>query len=251
MRYALRDYSVTAARKGWGPGWPADRWSDMARVQAARSGVAVNVHRRIARLVKLLLDETERRGYLCVGGQTGAYNNRPISGTRTASNHSWGLAIDVNWTINFASYDGRNHGTVPAWMPDLWARYGFAWGGHYTGSFKDPMHFEFMGSPEDADDMTALALDQLRNTAATPPTLKGLVMDADVKAAFAALTTQNAALAKAISSVLMRVVQLRQGQINEGQAEDARFKELDAELDKVQADLAAIAAQSTPTGEAA
>lgn len=169
MRYSLSDYSVTARSKGWGPGWPTDRWTDMARVQAARSGVAVNVHRRIARLVLLLLNETERRGYLCRGGQTGAYNNRPIGGTRTASNHSWGLAIDINWSINFASYDGRNHGDLPSWVPPLWARYGFAWGGNYSGKFKDPMHFEFMGSPADADDMTALALDELRNAAATTP----------------------------------------------------------------------------------
>jgi hypothetical protein len=88
-------------------------------------------------------------------------------------------------------------------------------------------------------------------TRPAPPTPKGLTMDDEVKAAFAAVTAQNAALAKGINSVLMRVVQLRQGQVNEGQAEDARFKELDAELDKVQADLAAIAAQSALTEGAA
>lgn len=165
MRYSISDYSIRADRKGWGPGWPTPRWSDMASVKATRSGVTINVHRRIARLVQVLLDETERRGYLLRGGQTGAYNSRPISGTTVPSNHSWGLAIDVNWSINFASYDGRNHGDLPAWVPDLWAQYGFAWGGHYSGSFKDPMHLEFMGSPADADDMTALAVDQIRNTA--------------------------------------------------------------------------------------
>lgn len=159
MRYALDDYSLNPFQKGWGAGWPTDRWTDMARVTANRSLTAVNVNRRIARLVDALLDETEARGYLLDQTQTGGYNNRPIAGTATASNHSWGLALDLNWRRNPVSNDGRPRTDFPAWLVPLWGSYGFAWGGNYVGNFRDAMHFEFMGSPADADDMTARALD--------------------------------------------------------------------------------------------
>jgi hypothetical protein len=158
MQFSINDYSIRASGKGWGHGWPTNRIADMARVTADRSNVAVNVHKRIARLVDLLLDETERRGYLAKGGQTGGFCCRPIKGTKAPSNHSWGLAIDLNWHDNPATRDGIVHTRFPSWLPPLWGRYGFAWGGNYRHSFKDPMHLEFMGSPEDAHDMTRKAL---------------------------------------------------------------------------------------------
>jgi hypothetical protein len=165
MRFSINDYSIRASDKGWGPGWPTDRSADMARVTADRSKAAVNVHKRIARLVDLLLDETERRGYLAKPNQTGAYNNRAINDkdgrpTNTPSNHSWGLAVDLNSLDNDDSRDGIVHTNMPDWLPRLWGRYGFAWGGNYRGSsYRDPMHLEFMGAPADADDMTRKAID--------------------------------------------------------------------------------------------
>jgi hypothetical protein len=158
MRFSINDYTIRASAKGWGPGWPADRHSDMARVTADRSEAAVNVHKRIARLVDLLLDETEQRGYLAKPNQTGGFCSRPIKGTQTPSNHSWGLAIDLNSLDNDDSRDGIVHTNMPDWLPRLWNRYGFAWGGKYRGNYKDPMHLEFMGAPADADDMTRKAL---------------------------------------------------------------------------------------------
>jgi hypothetical protein len=158
MRFSINDYSISPKAKGWGLGWPNDRSGDMARVKADRSETAVNVHKGIARLVDLLLDETENRGYRLVQDQTGGYNNRPIRDTNRPSNHSWGLAVDLNWRRNPASNDGQIHGDFPDWLVPLWGRYGFAWGGNYrrTG-FRDPMHLEFMGAPEDADDKTLAA----------------------------------------------------------------------------------------------
>jgi hypothetical protein len=164
MQFSINDYSIRASAKGWGPGWPTDRASDMARVTADRSQVAVNVHKGIARLVDLLMDETERRGYLLKSGQTGGFCSRPImkkdgTPTNTPSNHSWGLALDLNWRENPCTFDGKVHTTFPTWLPPLWGRYGFAWGGNYRGSGKrDAMHLEFMGSPKDASEMTRRAV---------------------------------------------------------------------------------------------
>ena len=169
MRFSINDYSISPKVKGWGSGWPQDRSHDMARVKADRSGTAVNVHKRIARLVDLLLDETERRGYRLDKTQTGGYNNRPIKGTSKPSNHSWGLAVDLNWRRNPEHFDGIVKTDFPPWLPKLWARYGFAWGANYRGRHKDPMHLEFMGSPDDADDMTSAARRDLVPGAARPP----------------------------------------------------------------------------------
>ena len=158
----LNDYAHTAAQRGWGAGWPScsgARLSGLAVVWAPRSGVGVSVHRRLARLVGLLFAETERRGYLLRSGQSWGYACRAIAGTSVASNHSWALAVDINSLANPYQFPRRTD--MPTWMPLLWNRYGFAWGGNYNNDGRhgkaDSMHYEFMGSPADADAMTALA----------------------------------------------------------------------------------------------
>ncbi len=168
----LRDYSRTAAQRGWGAGWPScggAKAAGTAVVTAEVSGTRMSVHKRIARLVDLLIDTSERRGYRLIPGQCGGYNCRPIGGTSSPSNHSWGLAVDLNWQRNPMRRPLTTD--IPAWMVALWNRYGFAWGGHYT-STPDAMHFEFMGTPAQADAMTALALRELTGApapAAAPP----------------------------------------------------------------------------------
>jgi D-alanyl-D-alanine carboxypeptidase-like protein/LysM domain-containing protein len=157
MRFSISDYSIGPKAKGWHDGWPASRAKDQAQVKADRSGTRINVHRRIAPLVDLLLDETERRGYRLDPKRCGGFVNRPIKGTKKPSNHSWGLAVDLNWDRNPENFHGELHTDFPSWLPPLWGRYGFAWGGNYKGRHKDPMHLEFMGSPADADDMLAKA----------------------------------------------------------------------------------------------
>jgi hypothetical protein len=167
----LNDYSHTAAQRGWGAGWPSCTGAagQMKTIITKQSGVKVTVHQRIAQLALLLLDETERRGYLCKSGQTGAYNCRQISGTSTPSNHSWALAIDINWQDNpYTSNVKANN--IPSWMPPLWNRYGFAWGGNYSGAH-DFMHFEFMGTPAEADSLTVQAQRELTGTGNGAPVM--------------------------------------------------------------------------------
>lgn len=66
----------------------------------------------------------------------GCYYPRFIADTTTLSNHSFGLALDLN-------VPGNRRGTVGAMDRDVVAifeRWGFAWGGDWR--FTDPMHFE-------------------------------------------------------------------------------------------------------------
>lgn len=139
-----------AQTRGWGPGWPTDRSRDMKPLSFITGSVHVDLHE----LIELLCRETVRRGYEIRRGWSWGYANRPIGGTRTPSNHSWGIAVDLNAPTN----PMRNPFTsdMPAWLPKLWESYGFRWGGRYTRT-PDPMHFEFMGTPANARRQTERA----------------------------------------------------------------------------------------------
>jgi len=142
--------TAPANLRGWGQGWPVNRSGDMATVRAARSGTSFTVHKLIAPIIKYLIDETERRGYLLDHGpgdqdDDWSYANRAIRGRNTASNHSWGLAVDIDAT----QFGLGSKKRLPQWIVDLWKAHGFDYGGDYRGR-KDPMHFEFRGWPSDA-----------------------------------------------------------------------------------------------------
>jgi hypothetical protein len=70
------------------------------------------------------------------GEYAGCYYPRFIAGTTSLSNHSFGLALDLNVPGNQRGTAGEMDRTVVA----IFKKWGFAWGGdwHYT----DPMHFE-------------------------------------------------------------------------------------------------------------
>ena len=110
-------------------------------------GIAVSVRAELAPLVTWLLNETVRKGYKPRHGECWGFANRPIRGTQTPSNHSWGLAVDINAPAN--PMTDRLVTDMPAWMPQLWKSKQFRWGGDYK-SRKDAMHYEFMGTPADA-----------------------------------------------------------------------------------------------------
>ncbi len=134
-----------AADRGWGPGWPNAQSTRMAKV--GRAGVTVNVRREIAPLIAVLLDNTERLfKYDIKKGQTWGFANRPIRGTRTASNHSWGLAVDIN---SLANPMGSTFITdLPPAVVAMWESCGLYWGGRYQKR-PDAMHFEYIGRPQD------------------------------------------------------------------------------------------------------
>lgn len=151
-KYALKEYGPNphagtnnnAARtKGWGPGWPNCQSSKMARAKAP-GGAAAQVRKEIVALVETLFEITELEGYKLKAASTGGYNCRAIAGTRTASNHSWGLAVDLNWNDNPYSLIFKSD--IPPAVVHAWEQAGFYWGGRYRVR-KDAMHFEYLGSP--------------------------------------------------------------------------------------------------------
>lgn len=133
-----------AKARGWGSGWPNCQRNKMTTVQAA--GVTILVRKEIAPLVGTLLRATELLGYNVKNGQTWGFACRPIRGTESPSNHSWGLAVDLNSVANPMS--SRFQSDIPPVVVHMWEACGFYWGGRYENR-PDPMHFEYLGGPDD------------------------------------------------------------------------------------------------------
>lgn len=163
---------MNAQARGWGdPDAAGYRARHVVRVDAG--GITLYVRREIAPLVAGFVDEIAARGYRLDGrADDWSYANRCVRGTgpgtRRAcvkSNHSWGLAIDLNAVANPMTSDGRVHTDMPRWVADTARRWGLFWGGDYSGLRKDPMHFEFLGTPADA---AAIVARLTHSTPATP-----------------------------------------------------------------------------------
>lgn len=133
-----------ASARGWGPGWPNAQESKMLTVSGG--GVKVRVRREVGPLVQVLLDVTVSLGYPLKVGACWGFANRPIRGTQTASNHSWGLAVDLN------SEDNPMGSTlitnIPPGVVHAWEACGFYWGGRYLNR-PDAMHMEYVRRPAD------------------------------------------------------------------------------------------------------
>lgn len=182
------DDARRADGRGWGAGWPdcdRSRWTALSVLSTKGRLVDLPSHRirsqggapifeeevdfpgsvreEIHELVSLLLQVSERRGFIdlqpgwCWGGGCRAIKRSDGTLTDTPSNHSWGLALDINAPENV--FGGATH-TIPVEMARLWNTYGFRWGGDYPDT-KDWMHFEFMGTPVDAREMTEKAREEL------------------------------------------------------------------------------------------
>jgi len=154
--FSTLNYGVLASGKGWGSGWP-NCSSPSTTITVARSGQRLSVHTRTATLWLTLLNAMEAGGYRCHTPEVWCWAGecRQISGTNTPSNHSWWNAVDINAPNNPYTSSGQHD--IPDWVFAMFRRYGFGLGADYSGK-KDWMHVEFMGTPGDADVMTALAL---------------------------------------------------------------------------------------------
>lgn len=170
-----------ASSRGWGPGWPHCQPGKQKAVSAG--GIRVTVRAEIAELVGNLLSATDKI-YNLNGSYTGGYNCRPIAGSSTASNHSWGLAIDINYNKNPRTASTANfHSEIPPKVVAMWNDCGFFWGGFYNHS-SDTMHFEYIGNP--ASVAKNLAKAKAYNQGSTPkptpvpPTPAGLAVSVAV-----------------------------------------------------------------------
>ncbi len=100
---------------------------------------SVTCHRALLPQLRAALQEVVDRGLaseIHPDEYAGCYYPRFIAGSTTLSNHSFGLALDLN-------VPGNQRGTVGEMnreVVEIFERWGFAWGGHW--GYTDPMHFE-------------------------------------------------------------------------------------------------------------
>jgi len=150
MKAPARVANNSAAAHGWGSGWPAclDKSRRPPLAEVSRAGVKLFVRREIGPLVATLFDATEQRfGYDIKPGQTWGYGCRAVRGSKTTpSNHSWGLAIDINAPSNPMGKTFRSD--IPPGVVAMWWDCGFYWGGWYR-TRPDAMHFEYVHRPSD------------------------------------------------------------------------------------------------------
>jgi hypothetical protein len=139
----------SASARGWGSGWPHPDTSRIVTAVCGANGVRLPVRAEIAPLVRQLVAELERRHGPFHIGQCWGFANRAIRGSTVPSNHSWGLAIDLDAPSNPMTSDPGARHSIGSYASGVAARYGFRWGGDYAGR-KDFMHFEFMGTPASA-----------------------------------------------------------------------------------------------------
>jgi hypothetical protein len=139
---------------------------DLVSVQSP-SGVRFTVARSAAPQFTSFLSDLEGSGYKLNQQNSGGYNPRNIAGTNTPSQHSFGLAIDVNSDLN--QRGATTASNLPANTADLAAKHGLTWGGGWSGDTRDPMHFEIaQGAPVAPDPELAAGMATLRQLTAPP-----------------------------------------------------------------------------------
>lgn len=153
--------TMTATDRGWGiPDHPrGDAYRKAHIVNVSVGGVVLPVHNGIRFLVEGFLTQITSApiGYQLdhVRDDWGFCYRPNRNNPKVLSNHSWGLAIDLNATINPNTHDGKVHTNMPPSVIEAAHTWGLSWGGDYHGLTKDPMHFEYLGTPADAMRLTA------------------------------------------------------------------------------------------------
>lgn len=169
-------------------GWERDQIVSNAEPVAGFRAGYLETHRLAHGLFEGFLDEIVAKGYDV--NDVSGYNFRctegsggwscPAGDPDDLSNHAWGLAIDMNSMTNpIASYTGVGGATacrtpietdLPRWVIQTAEKWGLYWGGYGWNSgcqsldtqrivvSRDPPHFEFRGTPEQAAAILAFNL---------------------------------------------------------------------------------------------
>lgn len=67
--------------------------------------MTLTVHKKLAEEFKAVFEDMYKIKFRIKASQTAAYVWKNISGTGTISQHSYGLAIDINWNDNPCFYN--------------------------------------------------------------------------------------------------------------------------------------------------
>ena len=113
------------------------------------STASLTCHKKLASSIQAAYREMKSKGFRAY--DNGCYNWRNMTGSSSMSNHAFGIAIDINPAYN-PYVKGNSSSTwknAPSYykidgeIVSIWKKYGFFWGGDYSG-IKDYMHFEYI-----------------------------------------------------------------------------------------------------------
>jgi hypothetical protein len=122
--------------------------------QRIQSSMPLTVNRKLAESVKAIFNEIFALDmhfpFISVKG----FSYRKVSGpglgqVQIMSHHAFGAAIDINKAYNKFFLDGdardpNNPYYIPQQVIDIFARYGWSWGGNFAYG-QDTMHFQYLG----------------------------------------------------------------------------------------------------------
>lgn len=103
----------------------------------------VTCHRAVIEPLRAALGEVERAGLSALvdtGDYAGCYSPRLTGAGGIVSRHAWGLAVDLNASVNPYGSPSRQDPR----LVEVMERHGFAFGGRWP--VPDAMHFEYRGS---------------------------------------------------------------------------------------------------------
>lgn len=115
------------------------------------SELSLNVHTKLSEEVKAVFQDLASINFPINASETSCYTWRYMaSGTGSLSHHSYGVAIDLNATANPAVYwnktpDPSNPYYNNENVVKIFKKHGFYWGGDWSPSYYDPMHFTYTG----------------------------------------------------------------------------------------------------------
>lgn len=167
----------TATERGWGkPGTSAFEanlttitvgpFPAKGKLTKPHKAVKFRVHKDVALMFACFLTQLIRdEGYrLDAKADDWGYCYRPVRGyedewkhshdPRYLSNHSWGLAVDINSATNPLSTNGKTVTDMPKNIVAIARQWGLDWGGAYKGRRRDAMHFEWTASRDAAKTRT-------------------------------------------------------------------------------------------------
>lgn len=177
-------YNGSPALASWEASWIVENAEPVAGLRAG----TLETHRYAQPLFEGFLNEVAANGYRvreasgygfrCTAGSGGW--ECPSGDPDDLSNHAWGLAIDFNSAANpirsYQSIDGQTAcltpivTDMPRWVIQTAEKWGLYWGGYGWNSgcptldtqrtvvSRDPPHFEFRGTPEQAAAIAAFNL---------------------------------------------------------------------------------------------
>lgn len=106
----------------------------------SKQAKSMRVHRKLVTTIHDVFVAIEAAGLRSkVRTYGGGYSFRAKRTSSKLSTHCFGIAIDLDPTTNALGSEGdMDPGVV-----EIFRRFGFKWGGDWTGRGKDPMHFQF------------------------------------------------------------------------------------------------------------